>query len=265
MNNNPIGILDSGVGGLSVWKEVATIMPGESFVYVGDSKNAPYGPREPEEILLLAKRLIEFLLEHKVKLIIIACNTITVSGIDNLRQEFPGIPIIGTVPVIKTAAQITKSKKIGVFSTTRTAKSQDQRELIQKYAQGCEVFTVGSDELVPLIEKGIVAGREVRKILQKELLPLQERNIDTLAIACTHYPFIEKEIRAVIGSDVQILEPSAAIARHAERILEQNRTLTTDNKRSYTFYTTGDKNILKHLLLRLNNIPLQSKVESITL
>src|SRR5262245_22974677 len=126
MNNHPIGVLDSGLGGLTVLSSIVKELPNEQFIYIGDSKNTPYGKKTEEEIYHLSKRLIEFLLQKKVKLIVVACNTITVSCLERLRTDYPDMPIVGTVPVIKTAAAVSKNKCIGILSTTRTAQSDYQ-------------------------------------------------------------------------------------------------------------------------------------------
>ncbi len=241
MNNNPIGIMDSGVGGLSVWREIVRELPQESTIYIADSKNVPYGPREPDEIYYLAKRLVNFLIDEQAKIIIIACNTITVSCLDRLRVEYPNIPIIGTVPVVKKAAEVTQNKKIGILSTTRTAESVYQKELIRKFAHDCEVTNIGTDSLVPLIERGETGGEEVRNILRDVLKPVIETRCDVLALGCTHYPFIEQEIKGILGETVQLLEPSGAIARHAKRILIHNNSLASaGDDPDYIFTTTGD-------------------------
>lgn len=240
MNNNPIGILDSGIGGLSVWREVARLLPQESIIYIADSQNMPYGAKSREEIYTLAKRLINFLKAKQVKLIIMACNTITVTCLEQLRNDYPDLPLIGTVPVIKTAASVTKNNKIGVFSTSRTAASQYQKDLIEKFASHCEVTTVGTDELAPLIEEGVLDGEKVEKVLQEVLTPFIKNNVDTVALACTHYPFVSEVVQRILGPDVSLLEPSGAIARHTKRVLESNNALAGKGEVHYEFYTTGD-------------------------
>lgn len=251
MNNHPIGILDSGVGGLSVWKEIIKELPQESTVYIADSKNIPYGTKSPEDVYRLAKRLVEFLIEKHAKIIIIACNTITVTCIDRLRKEYPGVPIIGTVPVVKTAAEVSKHKRIGIFSTTRTAESQYQRDLINRFARDCEVTSVGSDELVPLIESGKVQGKEIENVLKDVLRPFKEQQVDTIALGCTHYPFVSREIKKILGKQVQLLEPSGAIARHTRRILSQNKILDSYTSPKHSFYITGEANAFSSVAKKL--------------
>jgi glutamate racemase len=251
MNNNPIGILDSGVGGLSVWKAIVQEMPEESTVYIADSKNAPYGFRPPEEIYPLAKRLIEFLITKQAKIIVVACNTITVNCLDLLRNDFPDIPLIGTVPVVKTASIVTKNNIIGILSTTRTSQSDYQKDLIRKFAKDCNVINVGTNELVPLIEKGITDGEPIREVLTRVLKPFQEHGIDTLALGCTHYLFVSRAIKNMLGSEIQILEPSGAIARNAKRILEEYNNRTSVTESNHIFYTTGEGNEFEEVVKKL--------------
>jgi len=248
MNNNPIGVLDSGVGGLTVLAEIVKELPQESFIYIGDSQNTPYGTKSASEIYTLSKRLIDFLLNKQVKLIVIACNTITVSSLDKFRKEYPGVPIIGAVPVVKTAVAVTKNKRIGILSTTRTAQSEYQKQLIETFADGCTVFNHGTDTLVPLIEEGKAESAEMQEVLQKALLPFQKENIDTLALGCTHFPFLKKQIQDVLGKNVCLLDSGGAIARHVERVLTQTDLLSENNNSYVTIYTTGNMNIAKKLL-----------------
>lgn len=257
MNNSSIGILDSGIGGLSVWKEIAVRLPSESLIYIADSKNTPYGPREPDEILRLARRLINFLMQKQVKLIVIACNTITVTCIDILRQEYPLVPMIGTVPVIKTAARVTRNHKIGILSTSRTSDSQYQKDLIARFAPDCEVISVGNDDLVPLIEQGKISGKGIQDILREITRPFSYAQCDAVALGCTHYPFIEKELGRILGPQVKLLEPSGAIARHARHILEQNKALSAEGKPGYGFYTTGNADIFASVAKKLLGVKIR--------
>ncbi|HSX40445.1 MAG TPA: glutamate racemase [Candidatus Saccharimonadales bacterium] len=240
MNNQPIGVLDSGVGGLSVWREIAALLPQESTLYLGDSLNTPYGEKNPNEITELTQRMIKFLIEKHVKLIVVACNTITLNSIEALRLDFPDMPLIGTVPVIKGAATITKNKKIGLLATTAGAESLYIKHLTQEFASGCSVTTVGTDEIVPLIEKGEVESNEMQKILKKELAAFQKDGIDTLVLGSTHFPFIKPRIQAILGDAVTVLDSGPAIARQVKRVLENNSALTEEENSKHIFYTTGD-------------------------
>ena len=165
--NNPIGIIDSGVGGLSIASAIAKKLPKESIIYLADSKNCPYGDKSQEEIYKLSKRMVDYLVKKKIKLLVIACNTITILAIDKLRKDFPTLPIVGIVPVIKTAAERTKNGRIGIFSTKATSESQYQRDLINRFARESEVIPAGSSRLVGLIEDRNFDG--ISEILPQEL------------------------------------------------------------------------------------------------
>ena len=249
--NQPIGILDSGVGGLSIWRQIVKKLPKESTIYIADSKNCPYGKKTEKEIYRFSKKLVRFLLSKKVKLIVLACNTITVSCLDKLRKDFPKTPIIGTVPVIKTASEITKNNKIGVLSTTRTAKSKYQKDLIKVFAGGANVFNIGTNKLVPLIENGNFKVREIENILREELSPFIKSNIDTLALGCSHFPFLERQMQKILGKKVLILDSSSAIARQVKRILENNKDLSVYNSFGHTLLTTGDLKKFNRLSIKL--------------
>jgi glutamate racemase len=239
MNDKPIGILDSGIGGMTVAKEVITLLPNESLIYIGDSRNTPYGALSAEVIHTYARKMVMSLLQKDVKLIVIACNTITVHCIDDLRREFPQVPIIGTVPVVKSAAERSKSKRIGILSTSQTARSAYQKDLIDTYADGCTVFTHGTDDLVPLIENMVLDGEEMEKVLTHVLEKFKKERVDTLALGCTHFPLVRSSMQRILGKDILLLDSGEAIARHVKRILSKNNNLSTTNKGTYTFYTTG--------------------------
>lgn len=239
MNNHPIGILDSGVGGLSVWQSIVRALPHESTVYLADSKNCPYGLKSPDQIYKLSKRLIEFLLEKQVKLIVIACNTISVTSLDKLRQEFPQVPILGIVPVIKTAVAVSKNKRIGILSTTATAKSRYQQQLINQFAPGCEVITVGADSLVPFVERGETQTAELEAVLVVALAPFVKRGVDTVALGCSHFPFLKEGIARVLGENVTLLDSGDAVARHTKRVLEARGELSLANSPTHMFFSTA--------------------------
>lgn len=240
MKNFPIGILDSGVGGLTIWREIVKELPNESTIYVGDNANCPYGSRSEQEIYKLARRLVKFLLKHNCKLIVVACNTITVSCLDKLRADFPDVPIVGTVPVIKTASERSKNKKIGILSTVRTAESRYQKNLIERFAGECKVINVGTDKLVPLIERGKINSSIIR-IIEQELKAFIESEVDVLALGCSHFPFLKEQMHKILGSNVTILDSGAAIARQVRRILESNDILSEKKLATHELFTTGDK------------------------
>ncbi|MBI4130218.1 glutamate racemase [Candidatus Roizmanbacteria bacterium] len=239
MNNYPIGILDSGVGGLTIWKEIVTLLPRESTIYIGDSKNCPYGSKSVEKIYLLAKRLVKFLVQKQCKIIVVACNTISVSCLDQLRKDFSEIPIIGTVPVVKTADQVSKKKRIGILSTSATSQSTYQRDLIQKFASDCDVIDSGTDTLVPFIEEGKI--EEAEKVLTTILKPYIDAKIDVLVLGCSHFPFLKTQIQHILGSHITILDSGSAIAQQVKRVLAEKNLSAQKKIGKHLMYTTGNK------------------------
>jgi len=263
MVNKPIGIIDSGIGGLSIWKEIVKELPKESTIYLADSRNCPYGSKSSKEIYRLTRQLVKFLLSKKVKLIVLACNTITVSCLDKLRKDFPNTPIIGTVPVIKTAVLKTKNNRIGVLSTVVTAKSKYQKNLIVTFGRGMRVFNIGTDKLVPIIENGNFKAREMKDVLLEELDPFIKSNIDTLVLGCSHFPFLKKEMQKILGKKVLILDSSSAIARQVERVLKNNNDLSSYKRPTYLFYTTGDSTDFKKISSKLMGIKFERFISAV--
>ncbi len=249
MNNQPIGIYDSGVGGLSVLKELKKLLPRESFAYVADQKYVPYGGKTTKELHKLSSNIVGFLISQKVKVIVVACNTSTVHSISFLRKKFT-LPIIGTVPVIKTLANITKTKKTAVFSTPATAKSLYLTKLIDKFAKGIKVYKIGGTGLEGLIEEGDIYSDKIKKILKKHLLPLKDKGVDAVALGCTHYPFLRDQIEKLIGDTMQIVDSGLAVARRTREILKDNKSLA-NKKGKDCYYTTGDK---ERFEIALNNL-----------
>jgi len=257
--NLPIGIIDSGVGGLTIAQAVINKLPKEPIIYIADSKNCPYGKKSSKQIYSLSKNMIDFLLKKRIKMLIVACNTVTVTSIEKLRKDYPGLPIVGIVPVVKTAVEKSKNNKIGIFSSKVTAQSKYQKELIHKFAKGYHVINIGSAGLVSLIEN--LKFDEVNKVLKKELKIFKDTNIDVLALGCSHFPLVVKQIRQFMPG-ILILDSSKAVCRQVKRILIQNNNLSSFTKPSYTFYTTGD---LKTISYFINKLTIKGKVERISL
>jgi glutamate racemase len=249
-----IGILDSGFGGLSVYQSITELLPHELTVYIGDHANLPYGEKSVHVIQERTLALIRFLIRKRVKLIVIACNTGTVAGIELYRTTFPHMPIVGVVPVIKTATLLSKRKRFAVLSTKFTAQSAYQKYLITEFANGCVVHNVGCSNLVSLVEQGIVSGPKVEEELRRILTPKILSDIDVIALGCTHYPFLTAAIRAIVGNGITILNSGPAVARQVRRILEHNHMLATGGRVGHTFYSTrkwtGGSGIASTLLRR---------------
>jgi glutamate racemase len=260
MSNKPIGVLDSGSGGLSILSSIHRLLPHESLIYLGDHAYIPYGNRSSDLVNARVVSVITFLLSKQVKLIVVACNTATVSGIDYYRSLFPNVPIVGVVPVIKTAAKITKTNHFLVLSTSHTAKSRYQKELIHKFAPLCDVTNVGSPRLVMLIENNDLDSSEVKHELQYLLQSFDPKKHDVIVLGCTHYPFLIHEIRAIVGKDIHILDSGDAVARQVGRILEhRNELCDKEHESTKLFFTTGEAMKVSIVLSRLMNADVNAK------
>lgn len=253
MNTAPIGILDSGFGGLSIYRSITTLLPHESTVYIGDHAHIPYSEKPPEYIHHRVITLIQFLLTKKVKLVVVACNTATVAGIDIYREDFPTLPIIGVVPVVKTAAEVSRKKSFAVLSTNFTASSKYQKKLIRTFASECRVFNLGGHSLVDFVERGITDGNQVKREIRNILTPSIIKNIDVIALGCTHYPFLETAIRSIIPTHIQILDSGGAVARQVQRIIAHNDIASTSRTPSHRFYSTENSNTLSRIASKLLN------------
>lgn len=240
MDNAPIGILDSGTGGLSVWLSLKKLLPRESLIYFGDHAHLPYSEKTTAYIRKRVIKIIKFFQQQHIKLVVIACNTATVAGINVYRQRFSGLPIIGVVPVVKTASEISKKRRFAVLSTKYTASSQYQHDLIEKFASDCHVINLACPNLVTAIENDEVKGIHVARELRKTLSQIKNSNIDCLVLGCTHFPFLSAAIRDIVGNNIRILDSGGAVARYAQFILVQNKSLASTGKPHYRFITTGD-------------------------
>ena len=250
MHELPIGIFDSGFGGLSIFQAVITELPWESIVYFGDNANCPYGGKTFTEIKKLTLKGLTKLLKYNVKLIVVACNTATVAGMDYYRQKIK-IPIVGVVPVVKTAVEQTKSNKIAVLSTPATARSLYLKRLIKKFAGDKLVFNLAIDNLVWRIEKGEIDSPAISKILRQSLESLPRKKVDIIALGCTHFPFLRHVIEKIVGPKIKILDSGDAVARQVRRILTQNQALNLRPKPTYYFLTSGDKVKFKQIAEKL--------------
>jgi glutamate racemase len=249
MDKRPIGIFDSGVGGLSILQEVQKLLPLENFIFVADQANFPYGKKSQKEIQDIVNRIMQFLMKNNVKLVIVACNTATIHTIEYLRKKYQ-LPIIGVVPVVKTISNLSATRKIAVFSTPATARSAYLRDLIEKFAPDVVVYKVGGTGLEELIETGDLEDKKIDNILRESLEPLLEKRVDAIALGCTHYPFLRGKIEKIVGKNVQVVDSGGAVARRTKWILENNKILS--NKRMEDFYyTTGNKVKFKKALQSL--------------
>ena len=248
MNNNPIGIFDSGVGGISVWKEIVKELPYESTCDYADSINCPYGKKTQDEIINLSKRIVDFLISKKCKIIIVACNSATAASIDFLRNHYD-LLFIGMEPAIKTAASKTETKSVGVLATEQTFGGRHYAETSNKYLQSIDVQVQVGNGLVEMVESGKINSKESYDLIKKYIEPMTEKNIDQLVLGCTHYPFLMDQIRQILPESVNIINPADAVARHTCKLLEDHSLAASAKKQPlYQFYSSGEIEILKKLV-----------------
>lgn len=227
----PIGFFDSGVGGLSVLREAIKVLPNEDFIYFGDSKNAPYGTKTVDEVKKLTFNAVEFLLKHNVKAVVIACNTATSAAIEDLRNSYKNIPIIGIEPALKPAVELNRKGKIVVMATPMTLAEKKFNDLMAKYKDASEMVSLPCPGLVEYVEKGIVKGRELNNYLQKKLSIIDKREISSVVLGCTHYPFVKEELSNILGEDVVIIDGSLGTSIQLKRKLIKNNSLNLEDKK----------------------------------
>lgn len=220
----PIGVFDSGVGGLSVLRHIRAQLPSEHLLYFADSLHAPYGVRAQTYIVERARTITQFLLSQGAKAIVVACNTATAAAIKTLRQEFD-IPIIGMEPAVKPAAAATRSGVVGVLATTGTLKSAQFAALLESYGRHIQVVTQACVGLVECIERGELQSESTRALVAGYVEPLLESGADTIVLGCTHYPFVKTVIAELAGPDVVLIDTGAAVARHLQRRLQESGLL----------------------------------------
>ena len=245
-----IGVFDSGVGGLSVLKELAALLPYENFIYFGDRKNVPYGTKPASEVKKLSDKIVEFLLAKKVKIVVVACNTATAFAIKHLREKYNFIDFVGMEPAIKPAALSTKTGKIGVLATALTLRGNHFKTTKEKYASGVEVFAQEGNGLVEIVEGNKIGTKESLELLRQYLLPMKLKGIDKLVLGCTHYPFLTDDIKAVLDTDgIEIINPAGAVARRTFELLKRNNLLNNGNNRGQVkiFSNIDDFSIFKNL------------------
>ncbi len=201
-NLSPIGIFDSGVGGLSVLRAIRTQMPEEPIIYFGDQGHIPYGPRPMEQIRDFSEAITNFLLQQHAKIIVVACNTASAAALKYLREKFPDVQFVGMEPAVKPAAEQTSTGKVGVLATPATFQGALYASVVERFANGVELFQNTCNGLVQEIERGNLDGVETRKILDDALLPMLEKNIDTVVLGCTHYPFVIPLVQEIVGEKV---------------------------------------------------------------
>ncbi|MFD2654511.1 MULTISPECIES: glutamate racemase [Gracilibacillus] len=251
----PIGVIDSGVGGLTVASELIRQLPKESIIYLGDTKRCPYGPRPKEEVIQYTWEMVHFLLERDIKMLVIACNTATAFTLEQLREEL-SIPVVGVIqPGARAAITHSRTDEIGVIGTEGTISSKAYVDTLRQINTEIEVHDLACPRFVPLVEKGIVQGEEADQVVRETLQPLKQfSNMDTLILGCTHYPMIKALIQKEIGSTVTVISSGEETAREVSTILEyQNKLYQGEQPPQHFFYTTGDVGVFHEIASRWLN------------
>jgi glutamate racemase len=250
--DQPIGMFDSGVGGLSVLRAIRQELPGEDVLYLGDQTHIPYGPKSKSQIQAFADGITRFLLAQGAKLIVVACNTASAAALGYLRRTFTEVAFVGMEPAVKPAAETTQTGKVGVLATPTTFAGDLYASVVERFAQGVEIYKGTCPGLVEHIEAGKLTGPKPRAILVKALAPMLAAGIDTIVMGCTHYPFVIPLIQEITGPGVRMIDPAPAIARQARRLLVQRALLNPriDGGKDQ-FYTSGDPKPFAELLPRL--------------
>lgn len=237
----PVGIFDSGVGGLSVLRAIRNQLPSEDILYFGDQAHIPYGQRTKEDVRELAFGITRFLLNLGAKMIVVACNTASAAALQELRRSFPDVPFVGMEPAVKPAAENTHSGKVGVLATPTTFAGEMYASVVERFAKDVQILTSTCPGLVERVEAGDLEGPLTREILENALLPMLEAGIDTIVMGCTHYPFVIPLVQSITGIDVNVIDPAPAIARQARRLLEGSLLINAgEEPGDLQFYTSGD-------------------------
>jgi glutamate racemase len=251
-DTRPIGVFDSGVGGLSILAAIRTTLPHEDVLYVADQAHVPYGPRTLEQVADFSLEITRFLLGLNAKLVVVACNTASAAALKSLRRTLPQVPFVGMEPAVKPAAEVTRTGHIGVLATPATFQGQLFASLVERYGEGLDIHQATAPGLVERIEAGDLDGQATRAILTDAVEPLLAAGIDTLVLGCTHYPFIIPLLEEMTGPTVKVIDPAPAVARQTRRLLEDQDGLTTSKRAgTLTYISSADAERLASLAQRL--------------
>jgi len=253
-NNRPIGVFDSGVGGLSVWREIARQLPHEDTLYFADQVHIPYGPRTLGQLRSFSEAIARFLIDQGSKLIVVACNTASAAALKHLRAVFPEVPIVGMEPAVKPAAQQTRTGVVGVMATPATFQGELFASVVERFANGVRLINQVCPGLVEQIEAGQVSTPETMAMLDRFLAPIRSGGADTIVLACTHYPFVIEAIRA-LAPGIEVIDPAPAIARQVNRVLsERGESAAADRIGRHRFMTSDDRAAFQAVLRQLIQI-----------
>ncbi|MBA1201967.1 glutamate racemase [Pseudomonas capeferrum] len=249
----PVGVMDSGVGGLSVLAEIHRLLPRESLLYVADCGHVPYGEKSPDYIRQRCRLIAAFFREQGAKAMVLACNTATVAAVADLRERYPDWPLVGMEPAVKPAAAATRSGVVGVLATTGTLQSAKFAALLDRFASDVRVITQPCPGLVECIEAGDLESPLLRRLLQGYVEPLLHAGCDTLILGCTHYPFLRRLLADMVPKDVAIIDTGSAVARQLQRLLGKHNLLAHASPCTTRFWSSADPDNLKKILPLLWN------------
>lgn len=245
----PIGIFDSGVGGLSVLRAVRSLLPCHPLIYLADQGHVPYGPRSKDEVRGFAEGITRFLRAKGAQVIVVACNAASAAALYTLRGMFPDLPFVGMEPAVKPAAAGTHSGVIGVLATPVTFQGELYASVVERFAKNVTILQDTCPGLVKQIENGQLDTPETRAILEKALQPMMDQGVDTVVMGCTHYPFVIPLIQDIVGPSVEVIDPAPAVARQVKRVLEaRGWTVSCTSTGVVEFFTTGDPYLLEEML-----------------
>jgi glutamate racemase len=250
--SSPIGVFDSGIGGVSVLREIRSLLPAEELIYVGDSAHLPYGEKSLEEIRRYSEAVVHYLMQQGCKLVVIACNTASAAALTPVREKFPQLAIIGMEPAVKPAAEHTRSGVVGVIATTATFQGQLFASVVERFAGDVTVLKQPCPGLVQQIEAGELETTATETMLRGWLEPMLAKGMDELVLGCTHYPFVLPLLRRICGPEVNVIDPAPAVARQVKRVLAQaglHEAETMNGK--LTYYTTGNTTTFAQTLYKL--------------
>jgi len=249
----PIGLFDSGVGGLSIWRQVAKQLPAESLLYLADQAHVPYGERSAAEIRRFCLDVADALVARGCKAIVVACNTASAVALGPLRRRFPGVPILGLEPAVKPAVALTRSGVVGVMATPATFQGDLYRATVGRHASTVQVVNQVCIGLADLVEQGSLEGPDCEELLSRFLEPMLAAGADTIVLGCSHYPFVIETIRRLVGPSLAVIDPAPAVARHLGRVLRERGLIRPESagQGEHRFLTTGDPAVFDRAAARL--------------
>jgi len=270
ISENLVGIFDSGIGGLSVLREIHDMLPFQPLFYIADQIHVPFGKRKMSEIRDFSFAITDFLAAKGARVIVVACNTASAAALKDLRVEYPHLTFVGMEPAVKPATQKTHTGTVGVLATPATFQGKLYHTLVEKFAANVKILTHTCSGLVELIESGEITSQGTKLILQRALLPMIEKGADTIVLGCTHFPFVIPMIKQIVGPNVTVIDPSPAIAKRVSFLLNKLHLIKRNPHESgVTFSTTGKPENFKRVVYSLigtdtSPIPLMWKNEKLT-